>query len=158
MRLQVSGAGSAQIERRPLEVMLVLDRSGSMGEDGGAPLAALKTAAKLLVDQLDPTLDRVGLTSYSTTATLNNALTSDFASVKTAIDRLTASGYTNIVKQGDALPLPPGHLPVHRDMLIQRGDFVRRDHAWIGTTPDEWGTSVGTRLVVRPQPHGGAGC
>jgi hypothetical protein len=68
------------------------------------------------------------------------------------------SGYTNIVKQGDALPLPPGHLPVHRDMLIQRGDFVRRDHAWIGTTPDEWGTSVGTRLVVRPQPHGGAGC
>ena len=68
------------------------------------------------------------------------------------------SGYTNIVKQGDALPLPPGHLPVHRDMLIQRGDFVRRDHAWIGTKPDEWGTSVGTRLVVRPQPHGGAGC
>lgn len=63
------------------------------------------------------------------------------------------SGYTNIVRRGDALPLPPGFLPVHRDMLIQRGDFVRRDDAWIGTTPDEWGTSVGARLVVRETPN-----
>lgn len=87
------GRGDSGSERMPLDVILVLDRSGSME---GTPLADLKTAATAFVNKLDPALDRVGLVSYATAATLNRQLTADFAGVKTAIDAMVASGYTNI--------------------------------------------------------------
>lgn len=68
------------------------------------------------------------------------------------------TGYLNVVRKRDAMVLPTGYLPVHTDMLIQRGDFVRRDDAWIGSTPEEWGTLVGQRVVVREYKQGSAGC
>ena len=54
----------------PFDIMLVLDRSGSMTDE---PLAAAKAAAKSFIDKLsftgDPaTSDWVGVVSYSTTA------------------------------------------------------------------------------------------
>ena len=52
--LQVTGAGDPVTERLPLDVMLVLDRSGSMS---GQPISDAKSAAKSLVDQLD-SIDR----------------------------------------------------------------------------------------------------
>ncbi|MCX6356835.1 MAG: VWA domain-containing protein, partial [Candidatus Aureabacteria bacterium] len=80
--------------RRPIDVMLVLDRSGSMA---GTPLTNLKTAATTFVDKLDPAFDKVGLVSYSTTATLNDQLTSTgFATVKSHINGLTSTDYTNL--------------------------------------------------------------
>ncbi len=97
IRLHVSGAGDPIVQRRPLDVMIVLDRSGSML---GTPLADAKQAAKTLIDQLDPSLDQVGLVSYATTASLDKGLTNNFVQVKTAIDSLVANGYTNI---GDAV-------------------------------------------------------
>lgn len=77
----------------PLDVMLVLDVSGSMV---GTPLAEMKAAAKAFIDLLDPLQDTVGMTSFEDTATLENGLTNDFTSVKSSIDALTASGDTNI--------------------------------------------------------------
>ena len=87
------------------DVMLVLDRSGSISNtdpDGGGPLLSelqtLKNAAKAFVDALAPSADgvHVGMVSFSSSATLNSHLTSDGASVKTAIDGLTSGGNTNL--------------------------------------------------------------
>jgi Mg-chelatase subunit ChlD/uncharacterized membrane protein len=77
----------------PLDVMLVMDRSGSMQ---GTPMTNAKNAAKAFVDLLDPAADLAGLASFAGSATLNWQLGSDFAGLKTAIDGLTASGGTYI--------------------------------------------------------------
>jgi hypothetical protein len=99
--------GKGEPVRKPLDVMLVLDRSGTMNdvEDCGPgsppgckvqPLTDAEDAAKFLVDKLDPTIDRVGLVSYADTATLDQGLTNDFGAVKAAIGGMIAFGYTNI--------------------------------------------------------------
>ena len=95
IHLEVLGVGDP--ERTPLDVMLVLNGSGSMGvppED--PPIDHEKEAAKLLVDELDPAQDKVGFVSFATTATLVEPLTSDFDQVKDSIDLTTAEGRTNI--------------------------------------------------------------
>lgn len=99
IKLSVIGAGDPLLQGQPLDVMIVFDRSGSMDDAGGNPLQPIqdaKDAAKLLVDQLNPAVDKVGLVSYADTATLNSGLTSSFSTVKTAINGLVANGYTNI--------------------------------------------------------------
>ena len=93
IRLYVAGAGSPVTTRLPLDVMTVIDRSGSMS---GQPLADAKVGAKALVDQLDSTIDCAALTSFATPATLNIGLTNNFAGVKSASDALSANGTTNI--------------------------------------------------------------
>ena len=98
--LTLTGAGNPISERRSLDVMLIIDRSGSMGYDNPTRLSQAKVAAKAFIDKLDSSLDHVGLVSYSTTATLNRHLTNDFTNVKSAIDGLSATGSTNI---GDAI-------------------------------------------------------
>ena len=83
----------------PFDIMLVIDRSASMT---GEPLAKAKAAAKSFIDNRtftgDPaTSDWVGVVSYSTSATLNQGLTGNPTLAKSAIDGLTANGYTNIM-------------------------------------------------------------
>ena len=80
---------------KPLDVILVTDLSGSMS---GA-LSDAKTAAKTFVDQLKGQ-DKVGLVSFTSTATLDRHLTSDFDDVKNVIDGYSAGGGTNM---GDGL-------------------------------------------------------
>lgn len=101
---------------KPLDVELIIDRSGSMGDTqfssgGHVRLYWAKQAADDLVDSLDATggvgggsnLHHVGLTVFSgTTASVNLALgTSSAATVKSHIDALTASGNTPL-RQGMA--------------------------------------------------------
>jgi PKD repeat protein len=92
--LTVTGAGESTGERLPVDVIVIIDRSGSMSRNG--KLSAAKTAAKDFIDLLDPLQDHVGLVSYSDSATLGHALTTDFNAVKSAINGLTATGFTNI--------------------------------------------------------------
>ncbi len=73
----------------PSDVMIILDRSGSMAADGGnppEPLESAKLAARQFVDLLRPT-DRVGLVSYATTPSdpMEQTLTSDFTRVREAV-------------------------------------------------------------------------
>lgn len=76
------------------DVMLVLDRSGSISS---SELATLKAAAKSFVDALAPSADgiHVGMVSFATSATLDKHLTGDGADVKAAIDLLSSGGLTN---------------------------------------------------------------
>ncbi|KKQ56142.1 MAG: hypothetical protein US74_C0018G0013 [Parcubacteria group bacterium GW2011_GWA2_38_13] len=80
-----------------VDLMLVLDRSGSIG---GA-ITDLKIAAKAFVDALTPSTDgnHVGEDSFADTGTLDIGLTDNGATVKAAIDALVSSGFTNL-KEG----------------------------------------------------------
>ncbi len=99
----------AEIIENPVDVMLVLDRSGSMG---GSPLSAMKNGANKFVDIIDEgsdgTLDgvidgsRIGMVSFASGATPDQALTSDANAVKAAINSLVANGATAI---GDGINL-----------------------------------------------------
>ena len=77
------------------DVMLVLDRSGSINS---SELATLKSAAKAFVDALAPSADGVhtGMVSFSSSASLNVHLTDNATTTKDAIDLLTAGGLTNL--------------------------------------------------------------
>ncbi len=97
--LNVTGAGDPSFERLPVDVMLIIDRSGSMAGD---KIGATQAAAIAFVDLLDSSQDRVGLVSYASSATLNQGLTTNFTAVKNAISGLSATGATNI---GDAIQL-----------------------------------------------------
>ncbi|WP_426484543.1 gliding motility-associated C-terminal domain-containing protein [Flavobacterium sp. 2] len=90
---------------RPLEVVLVIDVSGSMGDGNNPkPLAYAQDAAIDFINKMfDPVNDplgknRVAIVTYSTTATIRQGLT--LASGKngliTIINGLTANGNTNI--------------------------------------------------------------
>lgn len=77
------------------DVMMVLDRSGSIS---ATELADLKNAATSFVTALNPSApgSHVGMSSFSTNATLNVHLTSTAATVNTAINALSSGGFTNL--------------------------------------------------------------
>jgi uncharacterized protein YegL len=77
----------------PTDVMLVLDRSGSMA---GRPFRDAQTAARAFVNQLNYIFDQMGLVSFSTGATLDQRLTKDAGALQAAIIALTSGGTTDI--------------------------------------------------------------
>lgn len=84
----------------PLDAAFVLDSSGSMS--GNDPRGYRRTAAKSFVDALIEG-DRVAVVDFDSRASVYYALGTDFAAAKAAIDRINASGGTNIgagVSQG----------------------------------------------------------
>lgn len=96
-------SASPDIKSNPTDIVLLLDRSGSMK---GEPLNALKLAAKKFVDIIDETTDgvkdgnigngsKIGIVSFAANATIDSYLTSNVNSLKMAIDNITAASYTN---------------------------------------------------------------
>jgi len=83
---------AARLDR---DVALVLDRSGSMQ---GQKIADLKIGVGIFLDAVnDPNHQPlVGLASYSTTATLDQHLTSDLNAVRKKANAMDANGWTNI--------------------------------------------------------------
>jgi len=91
--IPVSAIGVAQ--RREVEIMMILDRSGSMA---GQKMTDLKRAANSFLDFFVETQaeDRVGMISFATTVTLDRPLGSDFVDeMRSAINAMTAVGATN---------------------------------------------------------------
>lgn len=84
------------------DIVLVLDRSGSMF---GQKLADLKNAVNVFINvlQRDNTVDeQVGLASYSTGATQDVGLTSDLNQITSSSNRMIAEGFTSISGGMDA--------------------------------------------------------
>jgi len=99
VNLAVTGVGDPNVQRAPLDVMIVFDRSSSMDDAGGnppQPISSARSGAKTLVNSLTTGTDRAGLTTFSSDATLNQALTSTLTTVNTSIDNISVSGNTNI--------------------------------------------------------------
>lgn len=76
------------------DVMIVIDRSGSMTNEG--KLAAAKAAASRFVDILDPALVRIGLLTFTGDVELRVRLTSDYEVLRAAIKRLDPIGDTDM--------------------------------------------------------------
>lgn len=79
--------------RQPLDVVLVIDISGSME---GAPLASAKSSALAFINQLDPAVDRVGVVAFESTARLVSPLGTDFSTANGGIAGLASTGGTAI--------------------------------------------------------------
>ncbi|HIX32983.1 MAG TPA: VWA domain-containing protein [Candidatus Gemmiger avium] len=103
LKVTLALAAAPDITENPTDILLVLDRSGSMA---GSPLASMKAGAKEFIDILDRATDsaadghigggsRIGVVSFADTATTDIALVTSVSALKSAVDGLTAGGDTN---------------------------------------------------------------
>lgn len=99
-RNPVTIAVSGTASRRDVNLVMVLDRSGSMNSNGGCP--ALRSAASSFAMRFSNYRDRVGMVSFSTDTTLDVPLLStpgDFQTGPNGIpakaNSLVCDGYTN---------------------------------------------------------------
>lgn len=101
--IKLSMTATPDIESNPTDIVLVLDRSGSMS---GSPLLNLKNGAKKFVEIIDEATDstqdgqigngsRIGIVSFSSTATKDTELITSVAELDAAINALSAGGSTN---------------------------------------------------------------
>ena len=98
----LSLTASPDIVSNPTDIVLTLDRSGSMA---GEAISELKKGAKAFVDILSEATggapdeigsgSRIGIVSFAGTATQDTSLITSVEDLKDAIDSLTASGSTN---------------------------------------------------------------
>lgn len=107
----VTSFGRAQ--QRDVEIMMVLDRSGSMR----GSMVALKEAATSFVDffNLSNSNDRFGLISYATGVTVDYAMSENYSEemvdeIRDAIDDLDAEDFTNTEDAIDQADGPQGFI------------------------------------------------
>lgn len=102
-RVRLSLTAEPDILTNPTDIVLVLDRSGSMA---GSPLANLKSGAKKFIDIIDESTDsaqngqigfgsRIGIVSFSDIGTQDTQLITSVADLKAAVDALSSGGSTN---------------------------------------------------------------
>lgn len=102
-KIKLSLTAAPDITSNPTDIVLILDRSGSMA---GSPLANLKNGAKAFIDIIDEATDgsqdgqigfgsHIGIVSFAGTATQDTPLITSVADLKDAVDALSAGGLTN---------------------------------------------------------------
>jgi Flp pilus assembly protein TadG len=92
---QIVASSRGVAQKNEVEIMLVLDRSGSMS---GTPIRDLKSAAIEFIRNFEETqaTDKLGLISFATSVSVNYALGHNYISPMTsAINNMTAIGATN---------------------------------------------------------------
>lgn len=103
LKVTLALSASPDISSNPTDIVLVLDRSGSMS---GSPLTNMKAGAKTFIDIIDEATDssqdgnigsgsQIGIVSFADTATADTQLITSVATLKSAVDNLTAGGSTN---------------------------------------------------------------
>ena len=102
-RVTLALTAAPDIMSNPTDIVLVLDRSGSMT---GLPLASMKVGADTFIDIIDEATDdaadrqigsgsRIGIVSFAGSATADTQLITSVADLKDAVDALTTGGNTN---------------------------------------------------------------
>ncbi len=102
-QIKLSLAAAPDIVSNPTDIVLILDRSGSMA---GSPLANLKNGAKKFIDIIDQATDsaqdgqishgsRIGIVSFASDAVQNTGMITSAADLKAAVNALSAGGSTN---------------------------------------------------------------
>ena len=103
LRVTLALTAAPDIVTNPTDIVLVLDRSGSMA---GEPLASMKTGAKTFIDIIEEATDsvqdgqigsgsRIGIVSFASTAAADTQLVTSVDTLKDAVDGLTSGGSTN---------------------------------------------------------------
>ncbi len=95
---QVATSAIGVAKKNEVEIMLVLDRSGSMGPGYGNAIVDLKAAAKSFIGFFTDTQDKdkVGLISFATGVTVDFPLGNNYVTPMTnAINNMNATGATN---------------------------------------------------------------
>lgn len=103
LRVTLALTAAPDIISNPTDIVLVLDRSGSMA---GTPLSDMKLGAKSFIDIIDGATDnaqdgqigsgsRIGIVSFSSTAVADTSLITSVGALKAAVDSLNANGSTN---------------------------------------------------------------
>lgn len=100
--IKLSLTAEPDIVSNPTDIVLILDRSGSMA----GSLANMKSGAKKFIDIIDESTDgaqdgqigggsHIGIVSFSDNAVQNTQLITSVADLKAAVDSLSAGGSTN---------------------------------------------------------------
>jgi len=121
-----SGLSPQAIEDAELNLAVVVDKSGSMGDEN--KIEYVKQGLKLLVDQLDAN-DRLAIIVYDTEASVlrPSALVTNKAQIKSQIDGIWANGSTNLYEgmllgfQEVAKAMDGTPDAIHRVMLLSDG-------------------------------------
>ena len=155
----------AQTACRPVDYFLILDNSGSMQDTSGAALKedAAITSLENFVDavSLNPT-NRLSFLTFSPSAILNTALTSDYAGIKGDIDntfgnfdykKCTQCGIDEAENQAEANGLP-SNLKIA--VLITDGQSNWTENS---SDPDPLNTALGTQAAIQSaiDAHGFSG-
>lgn len=96
VRITVSGSSEQcgqSVVQKPVDVILVLDHSGSME---GTPLEQAKQAAQAFVREMDLENDRVGIVQFASGASVAQPLSGDEATIIQAIEGINLAGGTAI--------------------------------------------------------------
>jgi Ca-activated chloride channel family protein len=129
IRIRVAAGSLAAEARQPLDLVLVLDTSGSMV---GAPIEATRAAAIRLIDRLSPG-DRFAVVAFDSTARVVVASTAVTAAsrarARKAIGELVARGTTDLAAglQLGLEQLALGHRAGSIDRIVLSGDGVPND-------------------------------
>lgn len=148
-----------KMQPNPIDAMLVIDKSGSMGWDvnndhSGTPtkMTIVKAAATSFVDNMSPVRDNVGLVSYAASGSnpVDHVLSKNFAGVKSRINGLNTSSNTATrdgLKKAIASVIANANTDedaVHAIILLtdgaynEYGDPLGRGtaHSWVGNWGD----------------------
>ena len=118
----LSLAAAPDITSNPVDIVLVLDRSGSMA---GTAIENLKLGADTFIDIIDEATDgsqdgnigggsRIAVVSFANEAVEDTQLITSVADLKAAVDGLTAGGSTMEMPLKKRRLFWPGHPPTAR--------------------------------------------
>jgi uncharacterized protein YegL len=131
----IDGSMVFQLFRRPTNIVITHDVSGSMLDDN--KLVDAKAAARSFIDRLDPAYDLVGLVNYSSDGTsIMQQMTTNYPLLKTKINSMIARGGTPM---GDGVWLALDELQVHSNQSNSKFMILLTDglHNWGVKTPTE---------------------
>jgi len=170
-KIRIGALGRAS--RRDVNLILVLDKSGSMGDytDDNSPCAKMKEAAKYFTDLFAESRDRLGMITYGSTAFRAFAPTMNFKTASPnlvdTIDTITCNGGTStgmaMQQAWDEIPAIDEEGALNVILLFTDGyaNAVTADYPVRTRTDTRYGGSSGYKTWVAGSPgsfSGGSVC